>query len=406
VVAKVSLLSIALLISAFSARASEKIAKETLVSQGRKHTYYLFVPAKIGPADAFPLILMFHGSGRNGLSLVEKWADLAAKERIILVGPNAQDSQSWRTPEDGPDFLRELVETLKAKYPVNARRIYLFGHSAGAVFALNLSMFESEYFAAMAIHAGSWRDDREFQVIDFARRKTPLAILVGDRDDFFPLTSVKATSDALRARGFPIEVTIIKGHDHWYYDLAPEINRNAWEFLKQHELTEDPKYAEYNSSGAANNISKLVDEINELSHKADELMRSFYAKEEELKKKDLVRERESAVIIARAEVSLLTRSETLLREAVIRAERAVEMKLGGIYPQYFSLVAQLERKRAEAVATMREYVELLLSEQPLYTVKIKRNEAVLKAERLQQEADELAQRAERLRAEKHQRSPG
>jgi predicted esterase len=44
---------------------------------------YLFVPANLAPNAAVPMILMFHGSGRNGLSVVEKWADLAAKEGII-----------------------------------------------------------------------------------------------------------------------------------------------------------------------------------------------------------------------------------------------------------------------------------------------------------------------------------
>jgi predicted esterase len=402
---RMTLITIAILLSFLSADASEeivhasqKIVKQSFVSQGRKHTYYLFVPANIGPIADVPMILMFHGSGRNGLSLVEKWADLAAKEGIILVGPDAQNSQTWRVPEDGPEFLRELVEALKAKYPIDPRRIYVFGHSAGAVFALNLAMFESEYFAAVAVHAGSWREDAEFQVIDYAKRKAPLAIFVGDRDAFFPLATVKATNDALRARGFPIEVTIIKGHDHWYYDLAPMINRNAWEFLKKYELTEEPKYAEYNRSGASNEVNEVIGEINELRIKADELLRRFYAKEEELKKKDKIKERESVVIVAREEVSLLTQSEAAHREAVLRAERSSKKNLKGIYPEYFSLIAQLERKRAEFLETMREYAELLLSDQPPNTITLKRNEAILKAERLQQEADELWQKAERLRA--------
>lgn len=35
----------------------------------------------------------------------------------------------------------------------------------------------------------------------------------------------------MKKRGFPIELTEIAKHDHWYYDLAPKINRNAWDFL-------------------------------------------------------------------------------------------------------------------------------------------------------------------------------
>ena len=37
----------------------------------------------------------------------------------------------------------------------------------------------------------------------------------------------------------------MKGHDHWYYDLAPKINAEAWDFLKQQKLTEEPRYIQY-----------------------------------------------------------------------------------------------------------------------------------------------------------------
>src|SRR5215470_826719 len=228
------------------ARAAERITKEALESQGKKRTYYLMVPDSAKSSSSVPLIVLLHGSGRNGLSLMEKWKELASREGIIIAGPDSRDSQGWQIPGDGPGFIHELVEALRAKYPVNPRRIYLFGHSAGAVFALNLSMMESEYFAATAVHAGSWRTEREPDVMNYAKRKTPMAIIVGDRDAYFPLQSVKATEATLKERGFPIEVTVMKGHDHWYYDLAPQINRNLWDFLKRHELNEDPRYEAYN----------------------------------------------------------------------------------------------------------------------------------------------------------------
>jgi len=236
---------IALSLISISLLASDKIVKETLESQGRKRAYYLFVPDSIKPGTPVPLIVMLHGSGRIGLSLVEKWKDLASREGFIIAGPDSSDTRGWSSPADGPDFLHDLVESLRAKYPINPRRLYLFGHSAGAVFAMNMAMLESEYFAATAVHAGSWRDEREFTVMNYAKRKPPLAIFVGDKDNFFPLNSVKSTEAALKERGFPLELTVIKGHTHWYYDKAPEINRNAWDFLKRHELSADPRYEVY-----------------------------------------------------------------------------------------------------------------------------------------------------------------
>jgi poly(3-hydroxybutyrate) depolymerase len=50
---------------------SEKILKESITFNGAKRNYYLFLPEKVSVSPA-PLIVLLHGSGRNGLSLVEK----------------------------------------------------------------------------------------------------------------------------------------------------------------------------------------------------------------------------------------------------------------------------------------------------------------------------------------------
>ena len=238
---------------------SEKIVKESITSQGKKRTYYLFVPETLKPGAPAPLVVLLHGSNRNGLSLVEKWKDLAKKEGIILVGPDAAESSHWSTPEDGPEFLYELVESLRAKYPINPRRVYLFGHSAGAAFALLMALFESEYFAATAIHAGALQT-QDASVIDVARRKMPISIQVGTNDAFFPLAVVRATRDAFNARGFAVELTEIAGHDHWYYDLAPKINQSAWDFLKKHELAAEPRFEPHRFGSGGGRKSKEAGE--------------------------------------------------------------------------------------------------------------------------------------------------
>jgi poly(3-hydroxybutyrate) depolymerase len=224
---------------------SEKIVKDSITSQGKQRSYYLFVPDSLKASTPAPLIVLLHGSGHNGLSLIEKWKDIAKQEGIIIVGPDSIDSSQWSSPVDGPDFLHDLVETIKSKYPVNPRRVYLFGHSAGAVFALQVSLLESEYFAATAVHAGALQP-QAYSLIDRAKRKIHIAILVGTRDAYFPLTAVRATRDELEKQGFSVDLSEIPNHDHWYYDLAPKINRSAWDFLKNYQLAEDQKYEHYN----------------------------------------------------------------------------------------------------------------------------------------------------------------
>ncbi|MDX6532204.1 MAG: polyhydroxybutyrate depolymerase [Blastocatellia bacterium] len=238
------LISTVLLFSSTLANGKDDITKELITSNGKTRAYYLYVPSTIKPGSPAPLVVMLHGSGRVGMSLVEKWKDLAKKEGFIIAGPDSLDTRIWGMPQDGPEFLRELVEELKAKYPINPRRVYLFGHSGGAIFALLMSLMESQYFAATAIHAGALPPD-DADLMDSAKRKIPIFIQVGDSDQSFPLKVVRATRDALNAKGFSVELTEIPGHDHWYYDLAPKINLKAWEFLKSHELEIDPVYRKF-----------------------------------------------------------------------------------------------------------------------------------------------------------------
>jgi poly(3-hydroxybutyrate) depolymerase len=233
-----------LLIIVGSASANDQIVKNTIVSEGKKRSYYLFVPDSVNQAKPVPLIVLLHGSGRNGRVLIEHWQKLAEQEGIILAGPDARNSEGWAIPEDGPQFLRDLVEELKSKHPVNPRRVYLFGHSAGAVFGLFMSALESEYFAAVAVSAGALKKDT-YALLDEAERKVPVAMFVGTRDPLFPVVEVRKTRDALAERGFPVELAEIAGLDHNYYSQSLKINAQAWEFLKRHQLPGNPKYKEH-----------------------------------------------------------------------------------------------------------------------------------------------------------------
>ncbi|MBC7932203.1 MAG: dienelactone hydrolase family protein [Rubrivivax sp.] len=236
----------ALLLCPLGARAAGTITKESLDSEGKKRAYYLYVPKKVAESKSpAPLVLTLHGSGSNGKILVELWQEYADKEGIILAGPDATEKVRWNIPRDGPDFLRDVVEDVKSKQPVNARRVYLFGHSAGAVFAIYMATLEPEYYAAAFVHAGAVREDSE-EMLDTATRKISIALFVGTQDAYFPLTNVRATRDALVKRGFDVSLTEIKGHNHNYYGRSKEINKAAWEFLKDKTLTEEPKYTQHN----------------------------------------------------------------------------------------------------------------------------------------------------------------
>jgi predicted esterase len=122
-------------------------------------------------------------------------------------------------------------------HEVDMGRIYLFGHSAGANYALILALLESEYFAATAIHAGAMRkEDTHF--FELAKRKMPIGIWVGDSDAFYPLPVIEDTKKMFEEKGFEIRVSVIPHHTHDYYSDSYGVNQNAWDFLKKSELKE------------------------------------------------------------------------------------------------------------------------------------------------------------------------
>ena len=233
-----------LLISVSSAAEDPKVQKLTFDSGGANRSYYLFIPEKAAAGNA-PLLLLLHGSGRNGRTLVDPWLPLAKSEGIVLVAPDASDPQAWRIPQEGPDFFHGLVELVRITHDiVDERRMYVFGHSAGAIHGLGLGLLESEYFAAIAAHAGVV--SREMQpVLTQAPRKIPMGIWVGTDDALFPLSIVRQTRDALNAHGFDTKLTEVKGHTHNYYGAAARLNPQVWEFLKAHKLAADPKFQQY-----------------------------------------------------------------------------------------------------------------------------------------------------------------
>ena len=200
-----------------------------------KRSYTLFVPPS-APASAAPLLVLLHGSYGNGAAIVDAWSALAEQEGIVLVGPDAREREAWQLRADSPQFIRALIADVAAKHPIDRSRIYLFGNSGGAVYALTLSMLESQLFAATAVHAGAWRGPNEFRAVPYAQRKIPIAIFIGDKDEYFPLFTVRKTQSALEQAGFPVSVTVIPGHSHSYAQAAAAVNRDAWDFMKANQL--------------------------------------------------------------------------------------------------------------------------------------------------------------------------
>jgi poly(3-hydroxybutyrate) depolymerase len=217
---------------ALPASAKDKITKLSFDFSEHARVLYVVIPEKQGP---MPVVVLLHGSGRNGEIMAQAWKDLAAREGFIIAAPDAYESAGWGSPVDPPEFFRAVIDQVKAIHPVDESRIYLFGHSAGAAYALFLAIMDSDLFAATAIHAGALQANPE-GLFEQADRKMPIAIWVGDRDPNFPVDTVTATKRLYDSHGYHVELSVIPNHDHNYYVISDEINGRAWNFLKKFQL--------------------------------------------------------------------------------------------------------------------------------------------------------------------------
>ena len=70
-------------------RCAAEVVKETLrVRLDRRGRHYVFIPDAVKEKAPVPLIVLLHGSGRNGKTQTDRWEPLARKEGFIIVAPD------------------------------------------------------------------------------------------------------------------------------------------------------------------------------------------------------------------------------------------------------------------------------------------------------------------------------
>src|SRR4029453_12160835 len=79
-----------------AAQPAEQDLRFTIKSNGRDRTYRVFVPAVFGKGGPGPAVVLFNGSGSLVDGLMDPWKEIARKESVALIGPEAFRSGAWR----------------------------------------------------------------------------------------------------------------------------------------------------------------------------------------------------------------------------------------------------------------------------------------------------------------------
>ena len=179
------------------------------------------------PPGPRPLIILFHGAGRDGLSQIEMWEPVARRHGLVLLAPESQ-GVTWDHSAPQPALILRLIDDLAARTPIDRDRIFLFGHSDGAAMAQTLLNRAQGPWRAAVLHGGGALSGRMQPVV----APKPLRIYVGAQDQTFPPALLQAkVALPMAALGHPTEMLTIPGHNHWFYAAGPKIADHAWGWM-------------------------------------------------------------------------------------------------------------------------------------------------------------------------------
>lgn len=127
---------------------------------GGKRYYLLHVPPNLDRTKTYPLVLALHqfSDTPEGTEKLTGFSTLADREGFLVAYPKGEFPRTWNPGmRSGPDdvaFLEALVDALAKAYPVDMKRVYACGLSAGGMMSQWLAC-KSDRFAAVAAIAGS-----------------------------------------------------------------------------------------------------------------------------------------------------------------------------------------------------------------------------------------------------------
>lgn len=138
----------------------------TIKSEGLDRTFAIRVPKAYDGTRALPLVVILHGWTTSG-SLAEQYtrmADVAEKEGFVLAAPDGLgDAKGWNAGfldlsgrhKDDAAFVADVIDRTEKEVGIDRDRIYVAGHSNGAMLAHLVGARYPDRVAAIGVVAGT-----------------------------------------------------------------------------------------------------------------------------------------------------------------------------------------------------------------------------------------------------------
>jgi len=130
---------------------------------------YVYVPKRSVGTQRSPLLVILHGSGKDGLSPLEVLEPFADSTGIILLAPTSfNDDKGWGDPHSAANAdtprMSASIRTVLSHFAIDPSKIALYGESAGAGGALDWGYVNGDIFSLVIIDSGfaPFGEDHEF----------------------------------------------------------------------------------------------------------------------------------------------------------------------------------------------------------------------------------------------------
>lgn len=177
---------------------------------GADREFIVVKPTGAVPAGGYPVVFMFHGSSGDGEQFYNssKWKERGEIEKFITVFPTALKYCVLNFPNNNPvvvtkwnngnlqedkcpnvtqvfkddvKFIRKMVDTIKATFTVNPKKVFAAGFSNGGAMVAKLAMDASDVFVAVAQNGAMMSSMDSTKPV----RTIPIWSMVGSLDDRF-----------------------------------------------------------------------------------------------------------------------------------------------------------------------------------------------------------------------------
>lgn len=134
------------------------VTNETLQVGPEARTFVLAIPKGYDAARSYPLVLAFHGDGGNGAGMRAAYPfDAHSGADAIVVYPDGKGGWDLYTPEAANEddaFVAAIADNLKARFNIDASRVFGVGYSSGAFFIEHIACRRSTFFRGIVPNSG------------------------------------------------------------------------------------------------------------------------------------------------------------------------------------------------------------------------------------------------------------